>query len=214
MSLEVVNVVDIGTIKKKVQKLNTSGNFVPDSIPKISSTIDPKLMTFDATAVGGHISSIQADSIHVAGMTDDTAGVFLWYFNASDMFFRSISLGYINITTLRSDVTNNLTGVPTDQTVNRLLATVYQNGNRPLFVTVTGTQTSSANVGGMVIITLAISSDNVTFVTVAEQSVVFSDINANGNTLSSTNSVTFVVPAGYYYRVVSGTLDSWYETVI
>ncbi len=108
MSIKVANVIDISTIKLKVQKLTTTGDFVAGSIP-----------IFPASSAGFSWESTSTKSnLHIylfvnqplternVGVYDKTLSLFVWYQFSGDFYVNSTALGYINITTLRSDVTS------------------------------------------------------------------------------------------------------------
>ncbi len=105
MSLQVENIVNIGTIKKQVQKLNTSGDFIPGSVPVFTNTLNTtEPFKIDLTASGGHLFFWNGISGKAFWLHDVTQGVDVLIFNGSDWQLYSTTLGSINITTLRSDV--------------------------------------------------------------------------------------------------------------
>jgi len=211
MGLQVENIVDIETVKKQVQKLTTAGNFVAGSLPIFyNSSTDSRVFMMDLTAYYGHQFVWNSLNGTPLKLHDNTIAADLLLFDGSDFSIYSTSLGLINITTLRSDVTSLQSGNPQDQTANRVSGTVYQNATgKILYVSVVGT--TASDTGNFSVISGSISADNVTFIEIASQHQINAYGAVNGIVYSGTNSIMMVVPPNYYYKVVTGSIGLWYE---
>ena len=121
------SIINVFKLKKKTQKLNTSGNFVAGSIPVFAQNVS-----------GGYYwetDGTHSDKIGLRGggnpytLYNFVTEVNMEYFDNSDWFLYSSTLGLINITTLRSNVTTNASDIASNLAlINTNTTNIASNG--------------------------------------------------------------------------------------